>query len=152
MEDNKKPVEYEERDATLEEDIEDTLSESELQDKILEDSDMSAFQKFIARMDDATWKLVQRVFGVFMGLGAAVALFWETLPFAQQNQVEGGKGNSWALVIAVIIALLIPNIVEKRGGRKITQARFAMVITLGIAIVGFFIMTGVNHNWNFFVK
>ena len=152
MEDNKKPVEYEERDATLDEDIEETLSESELQDKILEDSDMTGFQKFIARMDDAKWKLVQRVFGVFLGLGASVALFWESLPFVQQNQVEGGKKGSWALVVAVIIALLIPNIVEKRGGRKITQARFAMVITLGIAIVGFFIMTGLNHNWQFFTK
>ena len=152
MEDNKKPVEYEERDATLDEDIEETLSESELQDKILEDSDMTGFQKFIARMDDAKWKLVQRVFGVILGLGASVALFWESLPFVQQNQVEGGKKGSWALVVAVIIALLIPNIVEKRGGRKITQARFAMVITLGIAIVGFFIMTGLNHNWQFFTK
>jgi len=154
MEDKNKPVEYEERNASLDpdEDPAEQLSESELQDKILEDSDMSGFQKFIARMDDATWKLAQRVFGAIMGLGASVALFWDSLPFVQQNQVEGAKGNSWSLIVAVVIALLIPNIVEKRSGRKLTQARFAMVFTLGIAIVAFFILTGVRHNWQFFQK
>ena len=113
---------------------------------------MSGFQKFIARMDDATWKLAQRIFGAIMGLGASVALFWDSLPFVQQNQVEGAKGNSWSLIVAVVIALLIPNIVEKRSGRKITQARFAMVFTLGVAIVAFFIFTGLRHNWQFFQK
>ena len=138
MEENKNPVEYEERNATLdEEETIDQLSESELQEKILEDSDMSAFQKFVARMDDAKWKLTQRIFGVIMGLGASVALFWPG-----QN-VEGSKTGTYSLIIAVVIALLIPNIVEKRSG---------MVITLGIAIVAFFIFTGFRHNWHFIQK
>ena len=144
MEDNKNSVEYEERNATLDEEVViDQLSESELQEKILEDSDMSGFQKFIARLDDAKWKLYQRIFGVILGLGTAVALFWPG-----QNE-EGSKIGSYTLIIAVVIALLIPNIIEKRGGRKITQARYTMVITLGIALVAFFIMTGIKHDWQF---
>lgn len=152
MEDNNKNVEFEERNATLDEDMENQLSESELQDKILEDSDMSGFQKFIARMDDAKWKLVQRIFGVFLGLGTSIALFWEQIPGVKQNMAEGSKAGSYSLIIAVVVALLIPNIIEKRGGRKITQARFAMVITLGIAIVAFFIMSGVRNGWHFMQK
>lgn len=145
MEDKQKTPEYEEYNATLEpdEDPIDTLSESELQDRILEDSDMSGFQKFIARMDDAKWKLVQRIFGVFLGICSAVALFWPG---------QEGKGGTYSLIIAVVIALLIPNILEKRGGRKLTQARFAMAITLGIAVVAFFIMTGIKYDFKFIQK
>ena len=145
MEDKQKTPEYEEYNASLEpdEDPIEALSESELQDRILEDSDMSGFQKFFARMDDAKWKLTQRIFGVFLGLGSAVALFWPG---------QEGKGGSYSLIIAVVIALLIPNIIEKRLGRKITQTRFAMAITLGIAVIAFFIMTGIKYNFNFIQK
>ena len=154
MEDKQKTPEYEEYNASLEpdEDPIEALSESELQDRILEDSDMSGFQKFIARMDDAKWILVQRVFGALLGLGASVALFWGMIPGVAQNQVEGGKTNTYSLIIAVVIALLIPNIVEKRGGRKITQARFAMVIALGVAIVAFFLLFGFKNGWQFLQK
>lgn len=149
MEDNNKPVEYEERNASLDPDEEPVsqLSENELQDRILEDSDMSAFQKFIARMDDAKWKLVQRIFGVLLGLGASAALFWPT-----QSSDGSSSGSSYSLIIAVVIALLIPNILEKRGGRKITQARFAMAITIGVGVVAFFIYTGIKYDFHFIQK
>lgn len=148
MEENKQPVEYEERNASLDpdEDPAQKLSEDELQERILEDSNMSAFQKFIARLDDAKWKLYQRIFGVVLGLGSAAALFWPG-----QGE-EGSNIGTYSLIIAVAIALLIPNILEKRGGRKMPQARYAMAITLGIAIVAFFIFTGVKYDFNFIQK
>ena len=70
MEDrDNKPV-YEERDASFEPDPEPetTISEEELQDSILADSDMTAFQRYIAKMDDRTWNLAQRICGAVLGL------------------------------------------------------------------------------------
>ena len=140
MEDrDNKPV-YEERDASFEPDPEPTLSEEELQDSILEDSDMSAFQKTLARMNDKTWNLCQRILGAVLGILACVALFWDSISGADPEQ----KGFSFSLIVAVVIAILVPNIIEKRGLRKIPKARTTMAITLLICIVAYLIYLGVT--------
>ena len=100
MEDrDNKPV-YEERDASFEPDPEPTLSEEELQDSILADSDMTAFQRYIAKMDDRTWNLAQRICGAVLGVLASLALFWDGI--FKTNKEHGGF--SFSLIAAVVIA------------------------------------------------
>lgn len=147
MQDNENKPVYEERDASFEADApmpQDTLSEEELQDSILEDSDMTAFQKTIAKMSDKTWDLCQRICGVVLALLASIALFWENITGSTN---EGGF--SYSLIVAVVIALLIPNIIERRGLRKIPKVRTTMAIVLLICIVVYFLIIGVRTGFNF---
>ena len=145
MEDrDNKPV-YEERDASFEPDPEPTLSEEELQDSILADSDMNAFQKFIAKMDDKTWNLAQRICGAVLGVLASLALFWDGI--FKTNKEQGGF--SFSLIAAVVIAMLVPNIIEKQGLRKIPKVRTTMAIALMVCIVAYFLYMGLTTGFNF---
>lgn len=136
MEDKKNTPEYEEYNASLDPDsAQSNMTADELQDTILEDSGMNGFQKFIARMDEKTWTLVQRIAGAVLGVGAGLALFWN-------GGGDNEQGFSYSLVVAIVIAMLIPNILEKQGGRRIPKLRVALVIALGVMIVGYFIVVG----------
>lgn len=121
-----------ERDATLEDNSPSTLDEDEVQERILEDSNLNGFQKMIARMDDKKWKLAQTVAGAALGIGTAVALFWEALTGVKETAEK--KGLSVSLIVALVLALIVPNIIEKQGGRKTPRLRVAMCIALVIAI------------------
>ena len=59
MEDKENRSTYEEHDASFDPDPETTLSEDELQDSILADSGMNAFQLYVAKMNDKSWNLAQ---------------------------------------------------------------------------------------------
>lgn len=146
MEDrDNKPV-YEERDASFDPDPETTLTEEELQDSILADSDMTAFQRYIAKMDDKTWNLAQRICGAVLGVLASLALFWDGIFNAGKEQ----SGFSFSLIAAVVIAMLIPNIIEKQGLRKIPKVRTTMAISLMVCIVAYFLYMGVTTGFNLF--
>ena len=144
MEERQQTPEIEERDATLDPDpIPTEMSDDELQDSLLEDSGMSGFQKFIARMDEQRWTLTQRIVGVVLGLLAGVSLFWDSF----SGKEEGGF--SYSLIIAVVIAMLVPNIIEKKGLRRIPKLRVALVITLSVMIVAYLILMGVRLGFKF---
>ena len=133
---------FEERDASLDPDPDPkSMTEEELQESILEDSDMNAFQKFIARLDDKKWKLYQRIAGAVLGLLACVALFWK-------NGEEQGT-FSYGLIIAMIIALIVPNILEKRALRKMGVMRITMAIAMGVAVLEYFLYWGFSSGFNF---
>lgn len=140
--DDKQINEYEERDATLDPDPDPReMSDDELQESILEDSGMNGFQKFIARLDEKTWKLYQSVAGVLLGALSAVALFWDG------NKTEGSF--SYGLIVAVILAILVPNILDRKGLRKVNRMRVVLAITLGVIIVGYFLYTGFSSGFKF---
>ena len=145
MEDKENRSVYEEHDASFDPDPETTLSEDELQDSILADSGMNAFQLYVAKMNDKSWNLAQRIFGVVLGIGASLALFWDGIFNTGKEQ----SGFSFSLVAAVVIAMLIPNIVEKQGLRKIPKTRTTMAITLLALIVVYLIYLGVTTGFNF---
>lgn len=140
MEDKQKTPVYEEYDATLEDDPISSMSEEELQETILEDSGMNGFQKAIARMSEKTWTIVQRVVGAIMGVATGVALFWN-------GGSNDENGFSYSLIVAVVIAMLIPNIIEKQGLRRIPKLRVALVIALAAMILIYFIYWGVGHGF-----
>lgn len=145
MEDKENKPIYEEHDASFDPEPETTLSEEELQDSILADSGMNAFQKFIAKMDDKTWNLSQRICGAVLGVLASVALFWDSL--AGRSEEKGAF--SFSLIAAVVIAMLVPNIIEKQGLRKIPKVRTTMAITLLICIVAYLAYMGFTTGFSF---
>jgi len=145
MEDNQKNIEYQEYDATLEEDPIAGMSEEEIQESILEDSGMNKFQLTIARMSEKTWTIVQRVVGFILGIASGVALFWNG-----GSNDEGGF--SYSLIVAVVIAMLIPNIIEKQGARRIPKLRVALVIGLAVMIAIYFIYWGGVHDFKMFSR
>ena len=133
---------FEERNATLDPDpVSKEMTDDELQESILEDSGMSSFQKFIARLDEKTWKLYQRIAGAVMGLLACVALFWK-------NGEEQGT-FSYGLIIAMVIALILPNFLEKRALRKMSTLRLTMAISMGVVIVAYVLYWGLSSGFNF---
>ena len=141
MEDNQKKPVYEEYNASLDpDDPVSAMSEDELQESLLEDSNMNGFQKWIARMDEKKWTLVQRIVGAILGVAAGVALFWN-------GGSDNESGFSYSLIVAIVIAMLIPNILEKQGQRRIPKLRIALVIALGVMIVGYFIYWGAFHGF-----
>ena len=145
MEDKENRSTYEEHDASFDPDPETTLSEDELQDSILADSGMNAFQLYVAKMNDKSWNLAQRIFGVVLGILASVALFWDGIFNANGEQAS----FSFSLVAAVVIAMLIPNIIEKQGLRKIPKVRTTMAIALMVCIVAYFLYMGLTTGFNF---
>ena len=149
MEDKDNKLIIDEHNASFDEDLTlDDLDEDELQDTILEDSDMNKLQRFVAKLDDKKWNLVQRIMGIILGLGAGLALFGENLFKKNAEEAMG----TYSLVLAVVIAMLIPNIIEKQGGRKINLARVTMAITLLATLVIYFVWAGINGGFSFFAK
>ena len=142
MEDKQKTPAYDEYNATLDADPVEEMSADQVQESILEDSDMNGFQKAIARMSEKTWTIVQRVVGALLGIASGVALFWNG-----GSDTEGGF--SYSLIVAVVIAMLIPNLLEKKGLRRIPKLRVALVISLAAMIVIYFIYWGSVKGFRF---
>ena len=148
MQDNRQNPEIEEYNATLDEDPISSMTADELQESILEDSGMNAFQKYCARMDDKRWTLMQRVVGALMGIAAGVSLFWDTLVRTQAAQQRQGIFSA-PLVIAIVIAMILPNIIEKQSLRRVPKLRVAMVIALAAVIILYFVVIGIQTGFQF---
>ena len=142
MEDKQKTPAYDEYNATLDADPVEEMSADQVQESILEDSDMTSFQKAIARMSEKTWTIVQRVVGALLGIASGVALFWN-------GGSDTQSGFSYSLIVAVVIAMLIPNLIEKKGLRRIPKLRIALVISLAAMIVIYFIYWGSVKGFRF---
>ena len=139
-------------DATLDDDSVDAgvpegMTEEELQESLLEeDSSLNGFQKRCARIKDDVWMKIQIAAGIVMGLGTALALFW--------NNVTGRPETSESafsipLIVALVIALAGPNIIEKQTARKIPKGRVTMAITLGAVVVIYFLVAGMRSGFKF---
>ena len=141
---------FEERDATLDDEPTPAMTADELQESILEDSGMNGFQKYCARMDDKKWSLLQRIVGALLGVIAGVALFWDTLvrPSAGAAQQQGGIFTI-PLIVAIVVALIVPNIIEKQSLRRAPKLRVAMVIALTAVIAIYFVVIGVRTGFRF---
>lgn len=144
MEDKQRTTEYEEYNATLDADPTpaETMSADEVQESILEDSGMNSVQKAIARLSEKSWNTIQYVLGAILGLATGAALFWN-------GGGDNEQGFSYSLIVAVIIAMLIPNLLERKGLRRIPKLRIALVIVLAIMIVAYFIYWGCVKGFSF---
>ena len=83
----------------------------------------SRFEKRVHAIPEAKWNLYQTLGGAAVGLFTLFALF------------VGGTGVNAMFLIAIALALLLPNILEDRGRRKLNRARLVLVIVLAVGIV-----------------
>ena len=97
----------------------------------------SRFEKKIHAIPDRTWDLYQIAGGALIGAFTVAALFL------------GGAGINVLFLIAIVLALFVPNWLEDRGRRKLTKGRITMVIVIGIGLVALVLYTGIPHGWNF---
>ena len=148
MEDNRQNPEIEEYNATLDDDPISSMTADELQESILEDSGMNAFQKYCARMDDARWVLMQRIVGALLGVIAGMSLFWDTLVRNGSTQQQQGFFSP-PLIIAIVIAMAGPNIIEKQSLRRVPKLRIALVVSLAVIIVIYLLIIGVRTGFKF---
>lgn len=144
---NKPNTDYEERNATLDEDEVIVTDDDTLRDELLEESGMNSFQKYIARMDDKKWELAQWITGVILGIIAAVALFWDTISTTEAQKASGGI-FSIPLVIAILVAMVVPNIIEKQGMRRANKLRIAVVAALLAGIIGYMAYIGLTRGFH----
>lgn len=100
----------------------------------------SRFEKRINAIPEDKWTLYQILGGSAIGVFTVAALFM------------GGTGISAPFLIAVVLALLLPNWLEDRGRRKLNKGRYAMIIVIAVGILTMFLYNGFTNGWSFFAK
>ena len=100
----------------------------------------TAFEKKIKAIPEDKWLLYQTLGGAAIGLVSAALLFLSS------------SGLIAGFLIAVVLALLVPNILEDKGRRKLTRARVAMIAALAAGILAMTLYNGFTYGWDFFKK
>ena len=90
--------------------------------------DMDELQTRVYNYPEKTWTLIQRIFGGALGLLCGLLLTY----FSNFESI-----GMFSTIAAVLIALLLPNVIEKRVRRKIQKGRAAMLIGLAAWLVGY---------------
>ncbi len=98
------------------------------------------FQKKVAAIDEKRWKTYQIIGGIVLGVlsGLALTVFGRIETIARFN-----------LIIAVVLALLVPNLFERYAARKIPTVRIWLIITLGV-LLALYVFYGLVINPEFF--
>lgn len=92
--------------------------------------DLDELQQKIAALPEQRWSLMLRVGGAALGLLCGFLLTF----FSQYDSV-----GMYGTIGAVLIALFVPNIVEKRVKRRVQKGRFALMIALGVWLAAYLI-------------
>ena len=96
----------------------------------------SRFEKRIHAIPEAKWNLYQILGGGLIGLIAVAGL------------CLGGTGVTPGFLVAVVLALLLPNWLEDRGRRKLNKARIAMIVVLAVGLIAMTVYTGMTQGWS----
>ena len=94
----------------------------------------------IAALPEKQWKWVQRLGGAVTGVAAVAFL-----------TVLSEELGIWSLVLAFVLAIALPNYLERWWRRKLSDARVAMLITIVVCLVAYAVYIGTTHGFNFFV-
>ena len=92
--------------------------------------ELDDLQKKVRAYPDTQWVMIQRIGGAILGL-----LCGYLLTFFSAFESVGFYGT----IGAVLIALLVPNMVEKRIKRTVQKGRFMLMIALGVWLAGYMI-------------
>lgn len=82
----------------------------------------SRFEKRIHAIPEKQWNLYQTLAGLAIGAFTVFALFF------------GGQGLNPLFLAAIVLALLVPNMLEDRGRRRLSRGRIVMIITMAVGI------------------
>ncbi len=96
------------------------------------------WEKRIDALSPEKWKLCQIVGGALVGLAAVASLF-----------VFGEELSMYGLVVAALLALLLPRYLERAWRRKLTTARYAMAAAMLVGLVIIGVVVGVKTGFVF---
>jgi len=88
--------------------------------------ELDDLQKKVQAYSEKQWTLIQRVAGVLLGLLSGFLLTY--FGAFESTSLYGTIG-------ALLIALLLPNMVEKRIKRSVQKGRIMLMIALGVSLV-----------------
>ncbi|MDP3448546.1 MAG: hypothetical protein Q8S22_10870 [Eubacteriales bacterium] len=93
--------------------------------------DLDDLQTKVRNLPEAKWFLFQRIGGAVMGLLCGYLLTY----FSAYESI-----GLYGTIAAVLIALLAPNMIEKRVKRPVQKGRFALMIALGVWLLGYLLI------------
>ena len=97
----------------------------------------SEMEKRIDAMTPEQWKRWQILGGVGVGIAIVVCLF----AFGQELATYG-------LIVAALLAIILPRYLERAWRRKLNTARMAMIITMVIGLAVMFVVTGMRTGFS----
>ena len=97
----------------------------------------SEMEKRIDAMTPEQWKRWQILGGVGVGIAIVVCLF----AFGQELATYG-------LIVAALLAIILPRYLERAWRRKLNTARMAMIITMVIDLAVMFVVTGMRTGFS----
>lgn len=90
--------------------------------------ELDDLQKRVRSYPEKTWTLILRIGGAALGLLCGLLLTY----FSNFESI-----GMISTIAAVLIALLLPNFIERRVKRRIQKGRTAMLIGLAVWLVGY---------------
>jgi ABC-type multidrug transport system permease subunit len=95
----------------------------------MEPKKRSDLKEKVAALSERSWNVIQTVSGIV--LGAVICFFL----YGDEN------GGSTYSIYALLLALIVPRLLEQACGRSIAKGRAAMLVTLVILIGAHLLMT-----------
>lgn len=92
----------------------------------LDNEYLSSLDRLVSNLSPEKWKLWQTIVGVVLGVAGGLCLFY-----------LGGTETfgSFGLVLAVVILLLIPNILQRNIARSFTRGRMVSIIAFAAVLL-----------------
>jgi len=91
------------------------------------------WEKRIDALTPKQWRTWQILGGGAVGLAVVAALF-----------VFGQELATYGLIVAALLAILLPRYLERAWRRKLTTARYAMIVTMVIGLAVMAVLTGIR--------
>lgn len=107
---------------------ESNASEPETPVVVSTQEDLDDLQTKVRNLPESTWNLVQRIAGGALGLLCGYLL---TI-FSSYESV-----GMYGTIAAVLIALFVPGMIEKRVKRSVQKGRIALMLGLGVWLVAY---------------
>ena len=97
----------------------------------------SEMEKRINAMTPEQWKRWQMLGGAGVGIAIVASLF-----------VFGQELSSYSLIVAALLAIVLPRYLERAWRCKLNTARMAMIAAMVIGLAILFVATGLRHGFN----
>lgn len=97
----------------------------------------SEMEKRINAMSPEQWKRWQLLGGAGVGIAIVASLF-----------VFGQELSSYSLIVAALLAIVLPRYLERAWRCKLNTARIAMIVAMAIGLAIVFVVIGLRHGFN----
>ena len=97
----------------------------------------SEMEKRINAMSPEQWKRWQMLGGAGTGIAIVVCL-----------AVFGQELSTYGLIVAALLAIVLPRYLERSWRCKLNTARIAMIVAMVIGLAILFVVTGLRHGFN----